>query len=376
MAEKCKKNCLKGENQLTVLKDVKQDGQARPWREKKMQSLSLSAAYHDIALHDIMRWGKFDRNEAEGILQSYIEEPGESWLSALSRKTDGCADHLEFKRADDGSLKLYRAWFCKDRLCPMCNWRRSLKYTAQIAKILAEMQRQGLKARPIFLTLTMKNVSAGQIGQSLSEFAASFSRLMAYRAVKTYAVGAIRSSEVTYNSAEDTWNTHIHCLVWMKPAYFSKGGYLSQAKWTELWKKAARLDYTPIVHVKAVKKREPTEGDPSGMFAAVLEVAKYPVKPESFSHLLMKRWDADLVTEFARLERIRKLREGLHRKRLISFFGIIKEIHKKLNLEDPEDGDLTDVDTESEKAVSDEIVVAYWNAEKHDYCIKDGGKKL
>jgi plasmid rolling circle replication initiator protein Rep len=32
--------------------------------------------------------------------------------------------------------------------------------------------------------------------------------------------------------------------------------------------------------------------------------------------------------------------EGLYRKRLISYGGLLKEIHKELNLDDAEDGDL------------------------------------
>ncbi|WP_458523997.1 protein rep [Enterococcus faecium] len=23
---------------------------------------------------------------------------------------------------------MYRVWFCKSRLCPMCNWRRAMKH--------------------------------------------------------------------------------------------------------------------------------------------------------------------------------------------------------------------------------------------------------
>lgn len=46
------------------------------------------------------------------------------------------------------------------------------------------------------------------------------------------------------------------------------------------------------------------------------------------------------------------MEEGLHRKRLISYGGLLKEIHKKLNLDDTEEGDLIHTD-DDEKADED-----------------------
>jgi hypothetical protein len=42
--------------------------------------------------------------------------------------------------------------------------------------------------------------------------------------------------------------------------------------------------------------------------------------------------------------------EGLYRKRLISYGGLLKEIHKELNLDDAEDGDLIHTDDEEKKS--------------------------
>src|SRR5699024_12775019 len=72
------------------------------------------------------------------------------------------------------------------------------------------------------------------------------------------------------------------------------------------------------------------------------ETAKYPVK------------DTDFMTddEEKNLKRLSDLEEGLHRKRLISYGGLLKEIHKKLNLDDTEEGDLIHTD-DDEKADED-----------------------
>src|SRR5699024_11391336 len=84
------------------------------------------------------------------------------------------------------------------------------------------------------------------------------------------------------------------------------------------------------------------------------ETAKYPVK------------DIDLTKkdEEKNLKRLSDLEEGLHRKRLISYGGLLKEIHKKLNLDDSEDGDLIHTDDE-EKADEDGFsIIAMWNWER------------
>ncbi|MEY8735809.1 protein rep [Lactobacillus sp. AN1001] len=38
-----------------------------------------------------------------------------------------CAEVLSYQIDENGQLKLYQVWFCKSRLCPICNWRRTIK---------------------------------------------------------------------------------------------------------------------------------------------------------------------------------------------------------------------------------------------------------
>src|SRR5699024_3186537 len=86
---------------------------------------------------------------------------------------------------------------------------------------------------------------------------------------------------------------------------------------------------------------------------------KYPVK------------DTDFMTddEERNLQRLGDLEEGLYRKRLISYGGLLKEIHKELNLDDAENGDLIHTDDE-EKADEDGFsIIAMWNWERKNYFI-------
>lgn len=239
-----------------------------------------------------------------------------------------------------------------------------MKRSIQTTKIVEEVIRQKPKARWLFLTLTVKNVFDGeQLDVSLKAMAEGFRRLMLYKKIKKNMVGFMRSTEVTVNKKDGSYNQHMHVLMCVESAYFNtKGAYLSQVDWTNLWQKAMKLDYIPVVHIEAVKnKKRNQEKEVTAIQAAVQETAKYSVK------------DSDYLTGNLEndLEVVKDLEEGLYRKRMISYGGLLKEVHKQLNLDDVEDGDLIRVDDEDsdveEKAYS---IVAQWNWKAQNYFIR------
>src|SRR5699024_5947187 len=95
--------------------------------------------------------------------------------------------------------------------------------------------------------------------------------------------------------------------------------------------------------------------------SAIDETAKYPVK------------DTEFMTddEERNLQRLADMEEGLYRKRLIYYGGLLKEIHKELNIDDVEDGDLIHTDDE-EKADEDGFsIIAMGNWERKYYVTKE-----
>src|SRR5699024_6684494 len=102
---------------------------------------------------------------------------------------------------------------------------------------------------------------------------------------------------------------------------------MNQKQRIRYWKKAMKLDNDRNVKVQM---NRPKNKYNSYTQSAIDETAKYPVK------------DTDFMTddEEMNLKRLSDLEEGLHRKRIISYAGLLKEIHKKLNLDDTDEGDL------------------------------------
>src|SRR5699024_2512123 len=102
-----------------------------------------------------------------------------------------CAEILEYKLdIETSEMNLFKVWFCKSRLCPMCNWRRTMKHGIQTQKVIAGVIKQKPKARWLFLTLSVKNVYDGAaLNESLSAMTKGFNRMMKYKKVAKNMIG-------------------------------------------------------------------------------------------------------------------------------------------------------------------------------------------
>jgi len=344
--EQRNKYIAENNEEYEILHDVNKNGKDRKWKERKEANL---------------RHAK--RMEKLGYSEKAVE------------RVTVCADILKFHRDPIKGLKLYQAYFCGNKLCPLCNWRRSMKYSWQIKKIIEKALERYPKARFLFLTLTIKNVKAERLSDAIIEINKSFDRLFRRKKVNKNLIGFVRSLEVTYNDKTKEYHPHIHVLLMVKPTYF-KGSenYISQEDWTDMWEESANLFYTPVVNIKAVKEKvvkDDLKSDFSedGIMKAVLETAKYPVKPfeieKDKNGKVIKRSEEELTKITG------ELLEGLYKKRQLGFGGIFKEIRKELKLDDIENGDLVNTSDEdkTETSKADEVV-AYWNYARANYFIK------
>lgn len=268
-----------------------------------------------------------------------------------------CGRFLEFKSFKNGEKKLNRANFCRYRLCPMCSWRRSLKIFGQASQVMDEAEKQGY--RFLFVTLTVKNMTGKKLYSSLDNIYESLVKLHRLKAVKNVVKGWMRVIEITHNidrlsKSFDTYHPHVHIIWAVKPSYFRKKGYISQSELTKIWKKVAGLDYDPQVYIEAVKNKQ------SG---AIREVSKYSVKP---SDILTDNHD---LTDSA----VKILDHALYNRRLLSWGGILKKIRSQFNFDDPETGDLINVDSQEDINSDLDYIIQkyYWHTGYKQYFKSD-----
>ena len=294
-----------------ILEDFSPTKRERPWSKHKMSNQKLVKLFE----------------KAREIDETVLSD---SRLRSLSQ----CADTVLFMEDAEGNRKLKNANFCRVRVCPMCNWRRSLKLFAQVSAITDAILVEK-KARFIFLTLTVRNVEGHELRDTIDNmnrawtYITSKNRTFApAKMLKKSLLGYMKAEEITYNEQENTFHPHIHAILEVKPRYFVDG-YLSKKAWTELWKLALGVDYTPILDVRTIKH---------STAKAVAEVAKYPVKLDKVLEIEKK--------EVAALALI-QLHRAIFKRRLVTFGGDFRDYKRKLALDDVEGGDLIHVETEN-----------------------------
>ena len=194
----------------------------------------------------------------------------------------------------------------------VCSWRRSLMYKARAYKALPNVIEAYPTARYLFMTLTLKNCAVEDLKASILHLNKSFGCMA--RLKDFPAIGYLKTLEVTRGKRGDA-HPHLHILVMVKPSYFGTN-YVKKKEWCAWWKRAAKVDYTPVIDVKAIKAQH----SPLGLLA---EIVKYQTKPNDliFSD---RRWFLEYTRQ-------------IHGTKAFALGGVFKEYFKGMEKEETTD---------------------------------------
>ena len=268
-------------------------------------------------------WDKH-RYSADLIANHYR---GEADFEKYAQRIDTCAQLLDFRlvlNVDLGllELKLFGASFCRTPRCPVCQWRRSLKWKGRTLRALPLVVSDYPRHRWLFLTLTQKNCLVTELRNTVTEMNKSFVRLTKQK--KWYVNGWIKSLEVT-RGIDGSAHPHFHCLLMVSPSYFGVN-YINQEEWTGLWQRAARLDYEPQVYIRAISKRQ-------NPIVLIPEILKYSLK------------ESDL---YKSKEFLLGVTRQLYKMRCVSVGGVLRQYFKKIEEESEDLITINELKTESE----------------------------
>lgn len=273
-------------------------------QDKKNRGYLLAASY--------MRLGEIDRAKLVADCGTYI----------------GMADTPE-------GVGIVEANFCKQRLCPACSWRRSIKIYGATSRILDYLDAtEGRSIKYLFLTLTIRNVPLERLGEAIDHMSDAYNRLRNNRAWKKRVKGAMRTLEVTINHETGQAHPHYHLILAVDRSYATKGDttYWTHADWQRAWQQAARLDYAPQVSIERVRGRK----------VGVAEVSKYMAKDVDYlidsQQAQMGTEEAEALTDYL----VGQLSKQLHGRRLVSYTGVLRKAQQALRIKDPETGPLVD----------------------------------
>lgn len=239
-----------------------------------------------------------------------------------SRLISACGNHITVGTAD-GETRLLHANFCRQRICPMCQRRKSLKTAADIFRIQEHL---GEEYRWLHLVLTVPNCKNYELTKTVNRLYKTSSELFRDKRIKQGFKGALRALEISYNNTDDSYHPHLHCLIAVKKSYFTSRYYLPQSllrwKWVYYWGSPDLLQ----ININAIK-------DAGG----VAEVAKYCVKPLELDLDNMSRAH---ITE--------QMFDTLYGRRLLQAYGVVREAAKRLKIRLDEDED-----TQPDKKLTD-----------------------
>lgn len=270
---------------------------------------------------------------------------------------------------------LYNANFCRERLCPMCSFRRSLKIFGQVSQIMDIINSD---FDFIFLTLTVRNCSSDELKKTITRMQSAWRNSFRDRAnFKKVVKGYFKVLEVTHNlkpfsKSYDTYHPHFHCILVVGKGYFTSRDYIKRDEWLDMWQKAYKdplITQVDVRRVKAKKEIEQGESFAKALSSAVVEVAKYTVKASDYigkldnNGNLIKKYNNKVIDSA-----VSTLSSSLKNRRLVEFGGIFKEIHQQLQLDDCENGDLIHInDDEIRSDVAYMIYKYHWNAGINEY---------
>lgn len=269
--------------------------------------------------------------------------------AARVHRLDNCGSYLEFGFSPELlKWKLKSANFCRDRLCPMCQWRKSLKMFSQVSSVMNWLSASASykSCRYAFLTLTLKSCSDAELKDNINVLLSGFGELTHHSKIfrKKVVAGTFRALEITRNKKTGLWHPHLHVILALTSNYFKHGlgFYMTHDQWSELWGKCIDADYNPVIDIRMIKSYKPENciSTEELYSKAIAEVTKYAVKGSDFIDPL----DLNKTTE-----NVKTLLKSITGKRLYSFTGCFFEARKALKLDDIEEGDLVNTDPDQDQ---------------------------
>lgn len=293
---------------------------------------------HEIVAEIAEKWTMHKKNALE--MAERLEKIGQYRRAFFVRN---CSREVVIGHCEKcGKNHVLKAQLCRDRMCPICNWRLSMKRYSDMCGIITVLRERYPESEWQFVTLTVKNCKPDRLGKTIDEMSRAWNYIMSRPKTKERIIGWAKSLEVTYNAETKELHPHFHVLTMWEEGYAVEEDYL-----TEMWMKSVRLhvDRKAQKSEKVVTKAEyieqleidPTEPEakdttiiPSkydqeedtaeAVREAVLETFKYSIKSKDTQE--MPLWV------------FRKLDEDIKGRRLVAYGGVVKEIAAELGEEE------------------------------------------
>lgn len=265
-----------------------------------------------------------------------------------------CGTFLQYRYCPDcGKSFISSANLCRDKLCPTCSWRLSLKRFAEMCCTMNALSEYDISCAG-FLTLTVKNCKPENLRYTIQKMNEDWNRMLAGRKMRELVIGWARSLEVTYNEETNTFHPHFHVIVLFEQLI--PEGELN-ILFRKAWHHACRLPYDPITDFRLIDgTKESTATDNDKIFKAILETFKYSVKDSELAEMPVPTF--------------RQFVSAIQGLRFVSFGGIIKKARKELGMRETDADDENEIELNRDKCTcgADLIkIICEWSFTERQY---------
>jgi plasmid rolling circle replication initiator protein Rep len=265
--------------------------------------------HKEVVMFDLSEISKRDRKwddkrSRSADVESLYRQAG---FEKYPERVKNCSKRLDFvgEVSEEGEikLKLHSAHFCRVRNCPVCQWRRSLGWTARFLQSYPVIQEEFPTARWILLTLTCSNCPITELRSTIDHLNKSYRKLTLRKDFP--AIGWIKAIEVTNKDPRPSYaHPHLHCLLMVPGGYFAGKNYINQKQWQVIWQECLKQEKPPIIHIKAIKPN-----DDQSLIDALAHTFKYTTKSD------------DLLPD---VEWFREYVNQTHNMRTVSIGGVLR----------------------------------------------------
>lgn len=256
------------------------------------------------------------------------------FLSDRGRKISSCGTYIGFNSNENENLSVTSANFCRQRLCPMCQRRRSLRTYSAVSKVYELANKSGYQF--LHVVLTVPNCPASALNKTCDFLFKQSSLLFRKsedvhtkaackgnedikklrRNIKNSFKGVFRALEITFNDRLSidhpfAFHPHLHCLIAVKKSYFTSRDYISHEKLQKVWGTLTGIENVQVFI-----------GRVTDQCASIAEVAKYAVKP----------FKGNVSAEV-----LETLHKALFNRRLVQTFGVFRDWMKQVGVTDLEE---------------------------------------
>lgn len=252
-----------------------------------------------------------------------------------------------------GQMHIQYANLCRDRFCPICKWRLSMRRFTSMYTIVTGLRKRYPEAAWQFVTLTARNCAPSELPELLDEMARCWNNITTAKKFKGKIAGWARSTEITYNEVTGQLHPHYHVLVMYKeleePDRYIIDRWCKGLKWkTSVLAQDAQTVEFVAENAQEIGWDVDQNSEDEAIINTILETYKYSIKDKDIENIPLGVF--------------RTLVKTIQNRRLVAFGGIVKEYAKECELDR-----LEDVDERDERDDVDEETAR---------CIRCGNSKL